>query len=74
MSTQPPVQGAAVGLAEEADLEELIRQKEEAAAERDEQVEQIMALRGEVSCFAAERIGSCFSGSAFQAGWSRGST
>lgn len=42
-------QGAAVGLAEEADLEELIRLKEEAAAERDAQVEQIVALRGEVS-------------------------
>ncbi|EFN51138.1 hypothetical protein CHLNCDRAFT_141344 [Chlorella variabilis] len=45
-------QGAAVGLAEEADLEELIRLKEEAAAERDAQVEQIVALRGEVMEFA----------------------
>ena len=41
-------QGAAVGLTEEADLEELIRQKEELAAERDAQVEQIVGLRNEV--------------------------
>lgn len=43
-----PKQGAAVGLAEEADLEELIRQKEALAAERDGQVQAIVALRGEV--------------------------
>ena len=40
--------GAAVGLAEEADLAELIRQKEEVAAERDAQVDTIVALRNEV--------------------------
>lgn len=34
-------------LAQEADLEELIRQKEEVTAERDAQVEQIVALRNE---------------------------
>lgn len=34
---------------QEADLEELIRQKEELAAERDTQVETIMTLRNEVS-------------------------
>ncbi|KAL4853863.1 Cilia- and flagella-associated protein 58 [Chlorella vulgaris] len=45
-------QGAAVGLAEEADLEELIRQKEEAAAERDMQVEQIVGLRNDVAAFS----------------------
>jgi DNA-binding ferritin-like protein (Dps family) len=45
-------QGAAVGLAEEADLEELIRQKEEAAAERDIQVEQIVGLRNDVAAFS----------------------
>ncbi|KAL4439847.1 hypothetical protein ABPG75_002848 [Micractinium tetrahymenae] len=45
-------QGAAVGLAEEADLEELIRQKEEVTAERDAQVEQIVALRNEITDFA----------------------
>ena len=43
-----PKQGAAVGLAEEADLEELIRQKEALVAERDGQVQAIVALRGEV--------------------------
>lgn len=41
-------QGAAVGLAEEADLEELIRQKEALVAERDGQVQAIVALRSEV--------------------------
>lgn len=44
----PALQGAAVGLAEEADLEELIRQKEALVAERDGQVQAIVALRGEV--------------------------
>lgn len=44
----PVLQGAAVGLAEEADLEELIRQKEALVAERDGQVQAIVALRGEV--------------------------
>eukprot|EP00887_Chlorella_sp_A99_P000486 scaffold17.g486.t1 len=44
-------QGAAVGLAEEADLQELIRQKEELARERDVQVEQIVSLRSEVASF-----------------------
>jgi len=37
-----------VGLAEEADLEELIRQKEALVAERDGQVQAIVALRSEV--------------------------
>ncbi|PRW33224.1 flagellar associated isoform A [Chlorella sorokiniana] len=45
-------QGAAVGLAEEADLEELIRQKEALVAERDGQVQAIVALRGELADFA----------------------
>ena len=37
-----------MGLAEEADLEELIRQKEALVAERDRQVQAIVALRSEV--------------------------
>lgn len=37
-----------VCLRQEADLEELIRQKEEVTAERDAQVEQIVALRNQV--------------------------
>ena len=44
-----------MGLAEEADLEELIRQKEALVAERDGQVQAIVALRGEVRWAAGGR-------------------
>ena len=61
--------GAAVGLAEEADLAELIRQKEEVAAERDAQVDTIAALRNEVSGRVAGTGGSacvCMDGAQVQ--------
>lgn len=49
----------AVGLVEEKDLNELIRQKEELTRERDAQVEQIVALRNEVRWGRGSRGGRC---------------
>lgn len=44
----PPLWRVVTCAPQEADLEELIRQKEEVTAERDAQVEQIVTLRDEV--------------------------
>lgn len=49
----------AVGLVEEKDLNELIRQNEELTRERDAQVEQIVALRNEVRWGRGSRGGRC---------------